>query len=1086
MIALPRRFWIACVAAAVIAVSIPHRLCGQAIRGSVVGTITDSTGAIAPGVSVEITDTGTGYRRTTLTNQEGGYVFPALTEGVYRVVVEHPGFRREIRDGIDVAVNATVRVDLQMVPGQTSESIEVHAEAPDLQADRSDTGRNIEREEIADMPLGFNRNYEGLIVTVPGVSSVVYEGSGFYNAHGSMDVYANGLPPGANNFEFEGTSNFYRSGNLTGIVPPIEALAEVSISTSNYEAEFGMAGGVVANVILRSGTNAFHGSAFEFNRVAALEAKNVFANTKAPTTFNLFGGTFGGPIIKNRTFIFVDFQGITNRLGYVNVNTIPTEAFRTGDLSQSPTTIYDPATGNPDGTNRLPFAGNQIPPNRISHIAQSLLAFLPSPTFSGLASNFQKNFTEAVNTNSFDVKLDHRFNDHDTASVRYSFQRPVTSIPGLYGIGGGPSVTGDAGNATLGNQNAQLAYTHIFSPSFLVETRFGLLRYRNDARNLGYGTDTSQQVGIPGINTSAFTGGLTSIDVGGYDSPMLGFPTWLPWLYAETHFNVVNNWTKVVGGHTIKWGVDARRYRDDEYGGCQFGVRGSFYFTAGPTALNGNPNTSFGNSFAAFLLDQPSSLGRDVLEDFPTIRQTMIGSYIQDKWQVSRKLTLDFGLRHEAILPISAGSPGRLSIYDSTDNTVRVAGIGSVPMNLGVPNYSYRYFAPRLGLAYRMNEKTVFRAGYGISFNPNRLAVYAATNIPVTQEQSINALNSFTAAGSMAMGFPAPALITVPSSGIITNAPDLAYQTLQPNVSEGYVQSWNMAIQRALPKKFTFEAAYVGNLGVGVKDYRNVNASMIPGSGAAGQPLYAAFGRLSPTTEIFYPTNTDYNSLQAKFDRKFSGGFLLTTAYTFGKGIDYSEFALAIPAFPFLNRGRTGFDATQTFVQSYIYELPFGRNKRWFQSGAGQLILGGWQVNGIFTRRTGFPLDFTYDPTSLNAPGNGNQPNLVGTPQIFGNVGVGALWFDTSKFSAPAPATFGTVGRNVLHGPGLVDLDFSLFRHFRITERLGLELRFEALNFSNTPHFNNPDTNFGDSSFGQVTTALQDSRQVQLGAKLSF
>jgi len=616
----------------------------------------------------------------------------------------------------------------------------------------------------------------------------------------------------------------------------------------------------------------------------------------------------------------------------------------------------------------------------------------------------------------------------------------------------------------------------------------GVNRHRNDANNSDLDTTASADIGIPGINISPLTGGLTTVNVDGFSNPLVGYSASLPWRKAETSFNFVSNWTKIVGNHTVKWGADVRRMRDDNFQNQTFGPRGVFHFTAGPTALNGNPNTSFANAFASFLLDEPNSIGRDLSDFFPAARQTAAFTYLQDKWQVLPKLTIDIGLRHELWLPPTPRFPAGFSNYDPNTNTLLVGGIGNVPMNLGRKTY-WTEFAPRLGVAYRLNEKTVVRAGYGISIvpldDPSNNVTY---NFPVRQTNSFSAPNSFSAAGSMQVGLPPPIVAVIPSDGIIENAPDQAYTFELPDVKEGYSQSWNIAIQRALPAKFTLEVAYVGVGGSRIAAKRDVNAGQIPGAGAAGQPLYEGFGRQSSTINLYYPTNTIYHSLQVKLDHRLAAGFMLTTAYTYSKAIDFAtdHGSLAIPIYPQLNRARSSADITHIFVQSYVYELPFGKGRRWLKSGPGAWTLGGWQVNGIFTAQSGAPLDITYSNVTLNAPYNINRPNVAGVPSIFGAVGKHALWFDTSLFSAPATATFGNVGRDILSGPGLVNLDLSLFRNFSITERMKMEFRFESFNFTNTPHFNNPGTVFGNPDFGQVTTALPDQRVVQFGLKLSF
>ncbi|MGH9659730.1 MAG: TonB-dependent receptor, partial [Bryobacteraceae bacterium] len=979
----------------------------------------------------------------------------------------------------------TVRVDVELQPGTVTETVDVQAEAAVLQTDRSDTGRKIETRQLSDMPLGFNRNFQSLLNLVPGAVRSFRPHSEFFNSQDSLSTRVNGQTRLANNVQMEGIDNNHRSGLLTILIPPIEALAAVDITTSNYEAELGRAGGAVTNVTLKSGTNNFHGSAFEFNRVDRLAARNVFAQSKAHTVYNQFGFTFGGPITRNRTFFFGDYQSTRDRRGDINRATIPTPAFREGDLSASATTIYDPSTGNPDGAARQPFADKRIPAARISPIARRLLGFIPAPTFSGLQTNFEKATTRNKDTPSFDVKIDHQFTAGNNLSFRYSFMNPKIYDPGLYGIYGGPKITGGFdGTGTNRTQSSALNYTRIFGPSFIAEVRFGFARYLNVTQQEDFGNNLSADVGIPGINLDLSTSGLTTISIDGYSGPVVGHSANQPWRRAETNFNLVNNWTRIAGNHTVKWGWEVRRLRDDLKAGI-FNPRGQWSFRAGPTARNGDPQTSFANSFAGFLLDQPAFYQRDLPSLFSSVRQTPVFTHVQDKWQVSKKLTLDLGLRHELWAPPTPQFPGGFSNYDPERNALVLAGIGPNPSNLGRQTV-WRNFAPRFGIAYRASEKTVLRGGYGVSTIPFPDNSYAF-NFPVLQNNAFNAPNTYRAAGTLAGGFPPPIRAVIPPDGVIQNAPDNEYFRVPLDLKEAYLQSWNVAVQRSLPWQFVFEAAYVGNHGVGILGRRNLNAGQVPGAGSAAQPLFVRFRRLSTTT-TWVPTSTVYHSLQAKFDRRFSQGFLLTTAYTYGKSIDLSNdnagFSNQIAWA--LNRGRSDTDRTHTFVQSYIWELPFGSRGKWLRAGAGRWLLGGWQVNGIFTAQTGDPLNITFSNATLNAPGNNNRPNLAGKPEIFGRVGRGEKWLDITKFSAPNPATFGTVGRNVLTGPGLVNLDFSLFREFAVTERFRLELRMESFNFSNTPHFNNPNMGFGNAGFGEVTTAQQDQRQVQFGLKLMW
>ena len=1058
---------------------------GQAVNATLLGNVIDASGAAVPGAKVVIIETRTGISRGTQTNQSGNYVFANLQPGNYNVEVEHPGFRRAVRQSVDVLVNSTARVDLQLQPGEITESITVTAETAMLQTDRSDTGRKIETRQVQDLPLTFNRNFQALLNLVPGVHRAFRPHSEFFNPQDSLSNNVNGQSRLANNVQLEGVDNNHRTGLLTAMIPPIEALATVDITTSNYEAELGRAGGAVTNVVVRSGTNDLHGSLFEFNRLSKLGARNVFAQTKAPTTYNLFGGTFGGPIRRNQTFFFVDYQGIRDRRGDVFRATIPTPEFRRGDLSASPSIIYDPATGDSDGRNRIPFAGNQIPTSRISPVSRRILDLVPDPTFSGLQTNFERATVRQKDTDGFDVKVDHQFSDSDRLSVRYSFQRHEIVDPPLFGIAGGGG-KGFAGDGLQRAQNAAINYNRLFSPTLLAEFRVGVLRYRNDARNTDINLRTADEIGIPGVNVTAFTGGIPSVNVNGFSNPLVGFSASLPWERAETNFNYISNWTKTLGNHTIKWGADVRRIRDDLLQNQTFSPRGLFTFTPGPTALNGDPRTSFGNSFASFLLDQPNSFGRDLPVIFPAFRQTAVFLYGQDKWQVSPKLTLDLGLRWEFWPPATPGRAAGFSNFDPTNNTLVIAGVGGNPSDLGRKT-RYTFFAPRFGLAYRLAPKTVIRTGYGISYIPFPDNSYAY-NFPVRQNNAFNALNTFSAAGRMADGFPPPLIAEIPADGIIRNPPESNFDVIPLDYKEGYVQSWNFTIQQALPGQFTLEAGYVGNVGRRVGAVRNLNAGLIPGAGAAGQPLFQLFGRRAATNLRFESTNTSYNSLQVKFDRRFSAGFLLTTAYTYSRSIDFvnNNGGFFFQTFPDLNRGRSDFDRTHVFVQSYIYELPFGRSRRWLRQGPLAWIVGDWQVNGIFTAQSGAPLNFTFNSATLNMPGNGNRPNLLGKPRIVGDKGRGELFFDTSVFAPPAPATIGNAGRNVLGGPSFWNLDFSVFRKFPITERFGGEFRFESFNFTNTPHFNNPNGEFGNANFGQVVSAEQDQRQIQFGLKITF
>jgi hypothetical protein len=1076
---------------------------GQAVNGALVGTITDATGAVVPDAKIGMLEVNTNISRSAAANESGNYSFANLPQGRYTVTVEQAGFRKATRENIDVTINSTVRVDLQLQPGQITEQITITSELPALQTDRSDTGRQMDSRQVAELPLTQNRNFQGLVNLVPGAARAQRNHSEFFNSNDSMQSRVNGQARLANNIQFEGVDNNHRTGLLTVYVPPAEAIQTVDVTTSNYEAELGRAGGAVMNVTLKSGTNDFHGSLYEFNKVSRLAARRTDLTSKPVTTYNYFGGTAGGAIIKNRTFYFADYLGIRDRLGKGHRATLPTAAFRQGDLSASPTIIYDPATGDSNGANRLPFPGNIIPTARISPIAAKLNALIPATTSSNATGvNFEGSTVRSKDIDGFDAKIDHNFTADHRLSGRYSHQRAVLTDPPLsaFGLGGGPANGGFAGTGTTDTKSAALNYTGVFTPTLITELRVGLSRYRNDAYASDYGTKASDAVGITGVNISDLTSGLTNIDISGYSNPVVGYSLSLPWIRFETNWNFVNNWTKTLGNHTLKFGWDFRFNRDGLLQTQVYSLRGQYRFRTGQTGRNGDSNQGFANAYAAFLLDLPNDFGRDLLSAFPEYVQFPLFTYVQDKWQVSPKLTLDLGLRHELYPPATPKQPGGFSNYDPDTNSLIVAGIGDNPSDLGRKNYLTN-FAPRIGISYRMSEKTVIRSGYGISYIPYPDNRYAY-NFPVRQNNAFNAANSFVAAGRMADGLPAPLPFTIPTDGIIRNAPNQNYEVIPLDYREGYIQSYNLAVQRTLPLALVLDVAYVGNKGTRVSQQYNINGGMVLGAGREGRPLWSRFRRDTDTNLSFIGTSTNYNSMQVKLDRRFSGGFQLTTAYTWSKSIDYSQdnggFAYLIN--PERSRARSDFDRRHMFNQSYVWELPFGKGKNLANNGAMALIAGGWQVSGILTVMSGQALNISASSATLNAPGNSNNPDYIGSGglPVSGTVNFRATgrdqatWFDTSVFRAPAANTFGNVGRNAFAGPGFFNLDLSLFRKFRLTERFTAELRAESYNFTNTPQYPNPDGGFGNATFGQITnagigsSADGGSRQIQFGFRLLF
>ena len=1115
---------------------------GQAVNATLLGTVTDSSGAPVANAKVLLTETNTGIIHNSQTNESGNYVLPDLPPGTYSVTAELAGFKRASRVGIDVIVNTTQRVDLVLQPGNVSETVTVEAETAILQTERADTGRKLETVLTENLPLGTNRNYQNLLNIVPGTTRATFQHSQFFNASSSLQTEVNGQLRMGNNYQIEGIDDNERTGLLQILVPPLEAIQTVDVSTSNYDAELGRASGAVTNVILKSGTNSYHGAAYEFARNSYFNARNFFDPSVGHLAYNYFGGNIGGPIKKNKLFFFADYLKVYDHEANTNQISIPSMALRSGDLnsaSATPTTIYNPFSGNPNGRGRQALVAtnapgkatvpgrngpvdafnpactnvagcpNVIPLAMIDPISAKLMNLLPTPTAPGNANNYFALLAFHKDTDFVDAKIDANLTDRDRLSARFSYQRPSIFQAPIFGAAGGPAQGNFEGTGLQNTYSIGLNYNRFFSNSLVAEFRVGVAWYHNEALNSDFGSTASKDLGIPGVNLDPITSGIVGITIAnnrGFSNPLIGYSASLPWIRSETNIDFANTWTKIVGNHTVKFGVDLRRVRDALLQEQTFSPRGLYTFADGQTALNtgtGTSKTSFTNDFASFLLDVPNQAGRDLATFFPNYRAWQFFTFVQDKWLVTPKLSADIGVRWEFYPPATPVVPAGFSNYNPANNTLVLSGLGSNPNDLGIATH-YKNFAPRLGLAYRLKESTVFRVGFGISYTPFPDNSYAY-NFPVRANVALNpsvvtygpaVLPDGVTPATFENGFPTLALPPIPSNGIITNpAVSSNYFVVNQNFKNPYVESWNAAIQQSLPWHFVLDLAYVGNHGVDSVINYNLNAATAVGLGKQGQPEFNSFGRTASTNLLFAGYSSSYHALQVKFDRRFSNGIATTTAYTFGKGMGYvtgDDGGLAFYINQRRNYARNDFDRTHTFVQSVVYDLPFGRGKPLLSSGIASAVLGGWRVSSFLTLMTGLPLYFTASSSSLLAPGNTQTPNLVAPVQILHGVGLGNPWFSTSSFAAPTGTAFGNVGRNFLSGPNFFNLDASLAKSIRFTERLNLEVRLEAFGATNTPQFFFGSGNgtvagvtLGSSSFGQITNAT-GGRQLELGAKLTF
>ncbi len=1108
---------------------------GQAVSATLLGTVTDDTGAAVPNAQLQILESSTGIAHAGVTNESGNFTFPDLTPGTYTVSVESKGFKKETRANVEVVVNTATRVDLSLQPGSITESVIVTAAPPIMQTDRADVSANIESRTLQTAPVAVNQNFQTLLTLVPGVGPPVYQHSQFFNAASSIQTEVNGTPRMGNSYQIEGIDDDERTGLLQILIPPIQSIQTVDVSTANYDAELGRAVGAVTNVSIRSGTNEFHGSASEFLQNSEFQARSYFNKGVGHLAYNYFGGGVGGPIIRDRLFFYGDYYRSPDHEANSNILTIPPTQWYTPnsagfiDLSGPLTStgkgqVYDPATGDSTGAGRTPFANNQIPFSRVNPVSLTLLKLLPAPNanlgtnLTAPTNNFSINLPFQKTTTRYDIKIDYQITPKDHLSGRYNRDDVnIFQAPAFGAAGGGPAQGAFAGTGKSGIYSTGLNYDRAFSGTLLTEARIGVANYGNSATPSGYGTDYATQAGIPGVNISQFTSGQVGIllSPADFSSPIIGYSASLPWIRAETNIDGVNHWTKIIRNHTIKFGVDVRRIHDDLLQDQTFSPRGAITFAENNTSELG-AQTNVANEIASILLDVPQQVGRDINTFFPAYRQWWFFAFAGDKWQVTPKLTVDLGLRWEFYPPATPKSAGGFSNYDPTTNSLVIAGIGSNPSNLGLQT-RYSYFAPRFGVAYRASEQTVIRGGFGISYTPFEDNTYAY-NYPVRANNSYQQLNQYGPALesdnvtpiTFQLGFPPPVDIKIPNNGIISPAPAQAYTVIPKDYHNPYVESWNVAVQQALPRQFTMQVAYVANHGVHIGSSQNINLPPALGLGTAGEPEYIAFKRSAATTVNFLGFSSNYQSLQLQLNRRFAKSLGVTTSFTWGKGLGYQtgdDGNLYFWIDQRHNYAPNDYDHRLNFEESLIYKLPFGPGEHWLNTGIASSLLGGWQLSAIVSLYSGLPFNVTANAGTINTPGQGQNANLVAPFHVLHGIGTGNNWFDPASFGQPAgcPKTgacpiaygsvLGNVARNAYYGPGYIQDNLSVFKTFAIWESVSLETRADAFQLSNSPQFASPQNSITSTTFGKVTSTIGSGtgingigggRSIQLSGTVRF
>ncbi|MBY0505364.1 MAG: TonB-dependent receptor [Bryobacteraceae bacterium] len=831
-----------------------------------------------------------------------------------------------------------------------------------------------------------------------------------------------------------------------------------------------------------------------------------FENRLPKNILNQWGGTFGGPIKKNKLFFFANWERTTRRQFAFNFRTIATDALKGGDYGASGVTIFDPSSvpASANGVGRLPFPNNRIPLSSFDPAARTMLGLLPAPNQPGtINNNYLATGTYAFNRDNADFKVNYNATDKASMFVRYSYSPSNIFDPPSLGAAGGDALTGgQPGTAPGLIQTASVGGTYTLSSRLLFDGNVGFTRQRLGAQNVdidkNFGLDDLR---IPGTNGSdRLQGGYPRFNIVGFSA--LGNPNVSnPFLFRDHQYTVTANLGYVRGAHSFRFGYDYQYLTINHFQPqAAFGPRGGFNFTGGLSALNGGAAPNLYNSLADFSLGIAQALGKDVQYLNPaTVRMPSHGFYARDNWQVNRKLTINYGIRYE-IYPFGKRDHTGFGRYDVATDRVIVGGLGGNPTNSGV-DVGKGQWAPRLGIAYRLDDKTVIRAGFGISIDPNNFRQMRDA-YPATISSQFTGATTFQSAGTLRTGIP---VVQGPdlSSPTLILPPALQTTTYPLKINRGYIRSYNITIQRELGAGVNIQAGYVTTKSI--RQFSNLNLNWAPpGTGNAGRQLFGTVGRIG-TINFFTPfKDSNYDSLQTTVVKRFaSSASNLGLAYTWSKAINYadnSESGLTWNQVSIHERNRAlaGYDRPHNIAVYGNYEVPFGKGQKYLTSGVASKLMGGWQLNGIFTAASGQPFTVTSNGASLNAVANAQTADQVkSTVDMPRGVGRGASWFDPTAFAPITTVRYGSTGRNILRAPGRVNLDASLFRNFRVMEKVTMQFRFEAFNVSNTPQFNPPGADVSSptrnpdgsiralNNFTEVTSAVNE-RQLRFAFKFFF
>lgn len=1089
---------------------------GQGANGQINGTVTDPSGMVVPGASLTVSDAATGATRTGRSNNSGVYSFPALSPSTYTIAVDASGFQKQIRSNITIQVQQVARVDFQLAVGALAQALEVTATAQLLSTDDSTVGQVIENKRIVDLPLN-GRNYMQLTALVPGVSNTSSPtGATSYQGglRASQSITVNGQRNTFDHFTLDGIENTDPNFNTYILLPSLDALEEFKVQSATYPAEYGFAP-IQINVTTRSGSNTFHGSGFEFVRNSSFDAKNFFDSPTSPIPAfrrNQFGGTLGGPIIKNKLFFMANYEGLREAKALTSISTFPPLPYRAGNFAGA-ATIYDPGSiiAGPNGTySATPFAGNVIPSGRFNSIAIAAMnTYWPVQNLPGTTNNYVNNEPRKSDADQSMVRIDYHQNDKYVWYGRWNYDKDYYYTP----------VSTPKMGTVVGTRPDQVLAggTQIFTPTLVNDARFGWTRFGNNQVTANsYVNDVNNTVlHIPGLNPFN--------DPSFWNVPGFSFTGYSGFGNNATIYLTHNNmweghdnlsWTH--GKHIFKFGGAFESIHYNEVGQQQIG---NFSFSGQYT---GNPAVaaSAGNAVADFLLGLDNQVTTAVMPATAVLRSNYWAAYFTDSYRITPKLTLEYGLRYEYLAPftdisdnssniwglvgLDSGNP--ILVRSSTkcskgsscdpyaDTLTRLQGVTVVRdgrMGPALMNPDRNNFAPRLGLAYSMDQKTVIRAGFGTYYAMIDVgnAVFDKARTLAGGLQQINSLPIPNTSLSN------PFLGTITSSNITLVYP-MVLSGGPPDQKTTYVDQWQAGMQRSLSNNLVLEASYIGSQSHKLKRQASVNVPLAkPGNPNSNRP-FPQFGFIQYPDSV---CNANYHALQFKAEKRLSRGFTVLSGFTYSKSIDNSSGVRAGAGdtlqmnnpynYGAGERGLSAYNAKFRWVTSGFLALPFGHGAL-FLASSGKLVnalVANWQFGGILTLQSGMPLTALDGKDIANTGGTGiaQRPDATGISSQLTDP-TPSRWFNKAAFVYQAPYTYGNTGRNTILGPGVIETDLSLSKNVKVTERIGAELRWEVFNATNHPIFGVPNASLASASYGMISSTKVDSRQMQVALRLKF